>query len=122
MKWSKWVVVALRKAHRLQDGKDNDFDLRDQSEISNMASQVPGTMTLLLKAIAGVSLLIGVICILSGLDIAFGLGQAMGIRVSVNPLIILLSVGFTLAEGVSFGFYPARKAANLNPIEALRHE
>lgn len=164
------IAVVLRKAHRLREGEDDDFELRDQSELTSMASQVTGTMTLLLSAVAGVSLLVGgigimnimlvsvtertreigirlaigarsgdilcqflieavILClcggligILSGLGIAFGLGQAMGISVSVNPLMILVSVSFTLAVGAFFGFYPARKAANLNPIEALRHE
>jgi putative ABC transport system permease protein len=46
----------------------------------------------------------------------------MGLTVVINPLMILVSVGFTLAVGVFFGFYPARKAAGLDPIEALRHE
>jgi putative ABC transport system permease protein len=164
------ISSVLRRNHRLRDGQENDFSLRDQSEITSMASQVTGTMTLLLSAIAGVSLLVGgigimnimlvsvtertreigirlavgarggdilsqflieavilclcggVIGILGGLGIAFGLGQAMGISAVVNPWMILISVCFTLAVGVFFGFYPARKAANLNPIEALRHE
>jgi putative ABC transport system permease protein len=164
------IAAVLRREHRLRNGQTDDFNLRDQSEITSMASQVTGTMTLLLSAIAGVSLLVGgigimnimlvsvtertreigirlavgarggdilsqflieavilclcggVIGILGGIGIAFGLGQAMGITAVVNPWMILISVCFTLAVGVFFGFYPARKAANLNPIEALRHE
>ncbi len=164
------ITAVLRKAHHLREGQIDDFHLRDQSEITSMASQVTGTMTLLLSAIAGVSLLVGgigimnimlvsvtertreigirlavgarggdilsqflieavILClfgglfgILGGLGIAYGLCQAMGLTVVVNPLMILVSVGFTLAVGVFFGFYPARKAAGLNPIEALRHE
>ena len=164
------VAAVLRKSHHLRDNQENDFSLRDQSEITDMASQVTGTLTLLLGAIAGVSLMVGgigvmnimlvsvtertreigirlaigarsgdillqflieavilclcggVIGIVAGLGTAFVMGELMGTGVVVNPSVILLSVGFTLAVGVFFGFYPARKAANLNPIEALRYE
>jgi putative ABC transport system permease protein len=164
------IAGVLRITHRLREGQADDFTLRDQSEITDMASRVTGTLTLLLSAIAGVSLMVGgigvmnimlvsvtertreigirlaigarggdillqflvesvILClcggfigILAGLGAAFGLGAVIGTGVEVNPSIILLSVGFTLVVGVFFGFYPARKAANLNPIEALRFE
>ena len=164
------IAAALRRAHRLRDGQPDDFSLRDQTEIGTMASQVTTTLTLLLSAVAGVSLLVGgigvmnimlvsvtertreigirlavgaragdilvqflieavilclcggIIGVLSGLGIAYSLGHIMGSSVVLSPMVILLSVGFTLAVGVFFGFYPARKAAGLNPIEALRYE
>ncbi len=68
------------------------------------------------------SLIGGVIGILAGLGIAYGIGAAMGATVLVSPSIVILAVAFTAGVGVFFGFYPARKASNLNPIEALRYE
>jgi len=51
-----------------------------------------------------------------------GLSEFSAIRTRMNPIFILISVGFAACVGVFFGYYPARKAANLNPIEALRTE
>jgi len=64
----------------------------------------------------------GIIGILTGIGIAVGLGNAMGTQVIFEPSMILLSVGFTVVVGVFFGYYPARKASTLNPIDAMRYE
>ena len=162
--------AVLREAHRLAPGVENDFHLRDQIEINQMATRVTGTLTLLLSAIAGVSLLVGGIGIMNimlvsvtertreiGIRLAIGArprdvlaqflveaatlslfggligiatgiggaalgGHLLGISLVINPAVILVAVVFTGAVGVFFGFYPARKAANLNPIDALRYE
>ena len=164
------IRTLLREAHRIPEGGDDGFDIRDQSEINEMLTRITGTLTMLLSAIAGVSLLVGgigimnimlvsvtertreigirmaigarpgdillqflieamilsliggIIGILAGVGGAELLGKVMGTVVVVSPLVICGSVAFTAAVGIFFGFYPARKAARLNPIDALRYE
>ncbi len=164
------IFTLLREAHRIPPGGDDGFHIRDQAEINEMLTRITGTLTMLLSAIAGVSLLVGGIGIMNimlvsvtertreiGIRMAIGarpgdilwqflieamilsliggiigviagvsgatiLGKLMGTVIIVSPLVVLGSVAFTAAVGVFFGFYPARKAARLNPIDALRYE
>jgi putative ABC transport system permease protein len=164
------VTEILRKSHKLKFGEDNDFRIFNQSEITEMASSTSQMLTMLLGAIAGVSLIVGGIGIMNimlvsvtertreiGIRLSIGArsrdvlaqflteavtlslaGGMIGIILAViislmldsftplntllNPYIILVAFSFSGAVGVFFGYYPARKAASLNPIDALRYE
>jgi putative ABC transport system permease protein len=67
------------------------------------------------------SLVGGALGVLLGVGVAVGVNAA-GLRTEVAPWTILLAAGVAMAIGIFFGFYPARRAARLNPIEALRYE
>jgi putative ABC transport system permease protein len=164
------VTELLRQRHKIGPGKEDDFIVRTQQEISETATETSRVMTLLLGSIAGVSLLVGGIGIMNimlvsvtertreiGIRMSIGargrdillqflteavtlsivgglIGIALGIGASQfisqkfgwNTLTstdsILLAFAFSAAIGIFFGFYPARKAAQLDPIDALRYE
>ncbi len=164
------VEAIMRESHRLKADDDADFDIMNMSDIIETASATAKTLTALLAAIAGVSLIVGGIGIMNimlvsvtertreiGIRMSVGarkkdilfqflsesvilslMGGLVGILLSIaicwaltfffnlptviEPGIILASALFAVAVGVFFGFYPARKAASLYPIEALRYE
>ncbi len=164
------ITLLLRERHRIRKGEDDDFFVRTQSEVADLANQTQSVMTLLLGGVASVSLLVGGIGIMNimlvsvtertreiGVRMAVGatetdvqrqflveavtlsmLGGAIGILFGLigSALIsnfltwptlislkaIIAAAVFSVAVGVFFGYYPARKAAQLDPIEALRYE
>jgi putative ABC transport system permease protein len=164
------IIELLRQRHRITPGKDDDFTVRTQQEIADMATEQSKTMTYLLAAIAFVSLVVGGIGIMNimlvsvtertreiGIRMAVGargndillqflteavtlsiIGGAVGIAVGMGaakliesikhwpvatPVVWMLAAFVvSAAVGIFFGFYPARKASHLDPIDALRYE
>ena len=164
------IEALLRQRRRLAEGEPDDFYVRDTQDIADALEQTTATLTILLGAIAAVSLLVGGIGIMNimlvsvtertreiGIRLAIGarsgdvqtqflvesvllatLGGLVGLMLGVggtwlvteklampfvlSPAVMALGFSFSVAIGVAFGYFPARKAARLNPIEALRHE
>ncbi len=164
------VTAIMRDAHRIPEGGDDDFTVRNQTDIAATAQETSSVLTMLLASIASISLLVGGIGIMNimlvsvtertheiGIRMAIGArghdilvqflieavvlslsGGLIGVLIGflatwivnmatdwvtvISPTNVLLSFGFAGAVGIFFGYYPARKAAALNPIEALRYE
>jgi putative ABC transport system permease protein len=160
----------MRNAHELGGNEPDDFTVRTQSDLASTAQQTTQVMTLLLSAIASISLVVGGIGIMNimlvsvtertreiGLRMALGargadilaqflvesivislaggligvavgvggsalLGMFTGWSTAVSPGTVLIALVFAGSVGVFFGYYPARRAAGLDPIEALRYE
>lgn len=164
------MTASLRHTHKLQDGVTDDFQVRSQAELVQTFSSISDVLTVLLGAIAGISLLVGGIGIMNimyvsvtertreiGLRLSVGgrandilmqfliesillsvLGGIIGISLGIAstsiaasvmnwptvimPASVVMAFLVCSAIGIFFGWYPARKAANLNPIDALRYE
>jgi len=164
------VISLLLSRHNISDPALADFQVMNQQDLAATASTVTNTLTLLLAAIAGISLIVGGIGIMNmmlttvtertreiGLRKAIGakkrdisaqflaeaivltffggaigiflgwvasqaVSQFAGLATAVSFNSVLLAFGVSAGIGIIFGYYPARRAANLNPIEALRYE
>ena len=164
------VTNLLLALHNISDPQLADFSVLSQQDILGAASSITNTMTILLAAIAGISLVVGGIGIMNmmmttvtertreiglrkaigakrldislqflaeavmltflggaigivlGSGLAYGIGFFTGMATKISLFSIILAFGVSTGIGIGFGYYPAEKAAKLNPIEALRYE
>ena len=162
--------LLFRERRKIKDGEDENFHIRDMQDVIETLSATTGMLTMLLGAVAAISLVVGGIGIMNimlvsvtertreiGIRLAIGaferevllqflveavvlsaLGGVVGIILGLlitlgvttmfdlpfmlNEGIIVLAFVFSTLIGIVFGYFPAKKAANLNPIDALRHE
>ena len=164
------IEAVLSENHKIKEGSDPDYNIRSQEELSSMMTSVTDLLTVLLAAVAGISLLVGGIGIMNimyvsvtertkeiGLRMSIGakgrdilaqfliesilisvtgglIGIVFGVLaahlvklianypIAIQAWTVILSFAVCTVTGVFFGWYPAKRASNLDPIEALRYE
>jgi putative ABC transport system permease protein len=164
------ILSLIRQRHRVRPDMPDDVEIRNQADLINTASTVTRTFTILLGAVASISLLVGGIGIMNIMLVTVtertreigvrkaigakdrdilrqflfeaifmsGIGGVIGVAVGVgaakavsaatsfttvlHPQSMVMAMLFAVGVGVFFGYYPARRAAMLNPIDALRYE
>jgi putative ABC transport system permease protein len=166
----KSINELLRQRHRIREGADSDFSVRNLTAMANTAAETAKIMSLMLGAIASISLLVGgigimnimlvsvtertreigirmaigargkdillqflleaiiisvigcLIGVLLGVGGAYGVQAAAGMSVEITVNSIITAFAVAAAVGIFFGWYPARKASMLRPIDALRFQ
>jgi len=164
------IERLLRERRGIRPGEEDDFRVADMKQIADTQTATTGVLTMLLGAVAGVSLLVGGIGIMNimlvsvtertreigirlaigaqesqvlmqflveavvlslfggtvgvvlGLALAGAASAGMNIPFVLDPSIVVIAFAFSALIGIVFGYFPARRAAQLNPIDALRHE
>ncbi|TWT76479.1 Macrolide export ATP-binding/permease protein MacB [Planctomycetes bacterium CA13] len=174
---TKQINSLMLERHEISPGDEPDFTVQDTTEIAEALGMITGTLTLMLSAIAGISLLVGGVgimnimlvsvtertreigirmaigargkdilrqfliesvvlsCIGGVIGLVLGTGASVGATVLINmykpgtqwPIVVsipaaIVAIAFAAAVGVFFGYYPARRASRLDPIDALRYE